>query len=351
MSLRVLFVDDEPNVLRALARMIRIKRLAWEPGFADSGDAALAQLEAQPFDVVITDLTMPGMDGISLLAQVRARWPGLSRAVLSGQCTTAYSLRAAEVAHQFLAKPCDGALLERTVDRMAWIRTLGLSPAVERAAAGLSCLPSPAAVHADIQGAAAAAASLDDVHRAVEEDIALTAKLVQLVSTSFFTRAAPVGSARGALEVLGLDVAKGVLSSREAVRPADARLAQARPELGRLCARAGLAARIARQGASGELADRAYTAALLREVGRLVLAGAAAGDAPDIDGAAPAADQAAVGGYLLGLWGLPDDIVAAVRHQDAPDRAPAEHRALATIVHAAHARAQEANRVVPQCTQ
>jgi len=341
MSLRVLFVDDEPNVLRSLARMIRIQRLAWEPGFAPSGEEALAQLEAQTFDAVITDLTMCEMDGITLLGVVRARWPQVSRAVLSGQCTVAQSLRAAEVAHQFLAKPCDGALLRRTVERLSWIRTLGVSPALQRAAAGLSCLPSPQAIHAGVQSAVASAASLDDLGRLADADIALTAKLVQLVSTSFFTQAAPVGSARGALDVLGSHVAHLALASPDGVRHAEA---SARPglELDHLCARSGHVARIARQNAPCELADRAYTAALLHDVGRLVLVSAlAAGGGADLGPAAHATDHAAVGGYLLGLWGLPDDIVAAVTYQGAPDAAPVEHRALAALVHAASAGGQE----------
>jgi len=342
MSLRVLFVDDEPNVLRSLARMIRIQRLAWEPGFAPSGEEALAQLETQTYDAVITDLTMCEMDGITLLAEVRARWPQVSRAVLSGQCTVAQSLRAAEVAHQFLAKPCDGALLRRTVERLSWIRTLGVSPALERAAAGLSCLPSPQGIHAGVQSAVAAAASLDDVGQLADADVALTAKLVQLVSTSFFTLAAPVGSARGALEVLGSHVAHLVLASPDGVRPAEERTARPGLELDHLCARSGRAARMARQSAPCELADRAYTATLLHDVGRLVLASAlAAGGGVDVDPTAHATDLAAVGGYLLGLWGLPDDIVAAVTYQGAPDAAPVEHRALAALVHAARACGQE----------
>jgi HD-like signal output (HDOD) protein len=344
MTLRVLFVDDEPNVLRSLARMIRIQRLPWEPGFAPSGEAALTELEGDKFDAVVTDLTMPEMDGITLLARVRARWPQISRVVLSGQCTIAQSLRAADVAHQFLAKPCDGALLRRTVERLAWIRTLGVTPLVQRTAAGLSCLPSPAGIHAAIQSAAAAAASLDDMGRLVEEDIALTAKLVQLVSTSFFTQAAPVASARGALEVLGSHVAHLVLASREIARPADGAGGPARIELAPLCARATITGRIAREIAPGELADRAFTAALLHDVGRLVVACAAAGGgAADIEPAPRATDHAAVGGYLLGLWGLPDDIVSAVTYQAAPDTAPVEHRALATLVHAARTRGQESH--------
>ena len=82
---RVLFVDDEQRVLDGLARMLRPLRHEWEMSFASGAAEGLAELEARPFDVVVSDMRMPGMDGVELLTQVKEQHPGLVRIVLSGQ--------------------------------------------------------------------------------------------------------------------------------------------------------------------------------------------------------------------------------------------------------------------------
>ncbi|WP_304085746.1 response regulator [Maridesulfovibrio ferrireducens] len=84
-NIRVLFVDDEPNVLAALKRMLRTKRNEWTMEFTDSGLAALALLEGSRFDIVVSDIKMPGMDGAELLNKVKDKYPGIIRMALSGQ--------------------------------------------------------------------------------------------------------------------------------------------------------------------------------------------------------------------------------------------------------------------------
>lgn len=332
MTLRVLFVDDEPNLLRSLARMIRIRRLPWEASFVDGGVPALAELEAQPFDVVVSDLTMPGMDGVTLLGQIGARWPAMSRLMLSGEFAVAQSLRATRATHQFLAKPCDAARLEQAVERIEWIGGLGLSPEIRASAARVASLPSVPRIHAALRDAVAHNADFGTLARLAETDVALTAKLLQLVSTPFFTLARDVSTARGALAVLGVEVVQAVLSSRETFRAADNAAAS---QLEELHARSLEATRRVRDKAPRELADRAHLAAWLHDVGRLVLACAP----PHVRAAAAGDDhsetRARAGAYLLGLWGLPDDVVCAVAFQHSPDTAPERHRPLAALVHAA----------------
>src|ERR1017187_3520493 len=81
---RILFVDDEPILLDGLRRMLLPHRARWETMFAGGGDAALRMLEACPCDVVVTDLRMPGMDGVQFLERVRDRFPGIVRIILVG---------------------------------------------------------------------------------------------------------------------------------------------------------------------------------------------------------------------------------------------------------------------------
>ena len=69
---KVLLVDDEENILRALQRVLR--REPWELTTASSGEDALEILAEQKFDLVISDARMPGMDGPTLLAEIRRKY-------------------------------------------------------------------------------------------------------------------------------------------------------------------------------------------------------------------------------------------------------------------------------------
>ena len=99
---RIIFIDDEQNVLHGLQRMLRPMRHQWEMAFASNGEDGLAMFESAPFDVIVTDMRMPGMDGVAILEQVRSRWPHAVRIVLSGYTAVEAAFRAARVAHQFL---------------------------------------------------------------------------------------------------------------------------------------------------------------------------------------------------------------------------------------------------------
>jgi YesN/AraC family two-component response regulator len=115
---RILFVDDEPQVLDALRNLMRRQRHRWDMAFASGGAAALAAFEEAPFDVIVSDMRMPGMDGAELLALVRDRYPATARVVLSGYAEPAAVNRALAVAHEFLSKPCDARTLEQVIERM-----------------------------------------------------------------------------------------------------------------------------------------------------------------------------------------------------------------------------------------
>src|SRR5438105_11023321 len=114
---RILFVDDEPKVLEGLQRMLRPQRAHWHMLFASGSEAALRLMEADPVDVVVSDMRMPEMDGARLLERVRDRYPSVIRIILSGHFEVEAGMRAVPVAHQFLTKPCDAEKLLAAIER------------------------------------------------------------------------------------------------------------------------------------------------------------------------------------------------------------------------------------------
>jgi CheY-like chemotaxis protein len=111
----VLFVDDEPHLLEGITRALRNR---FDVHTATSGDEGLRVLEAGgPFAVVVSDMRMPGMDGVQFLAKARDLCPDTVRIILSGQADMAATIAAVNEGNifRFLSKPCDAQVLRAAV--------------------------------------------------------------------------------------------------------------------------------------------------------------------------------------------------------------------------------------------
>lgn len=94
-----------------------------------------------PFDVIVSDMRMPGMDGATLLEHVRERYPEVIRIVLSGHTEMATALRVVPIAHQFIAKPCDAKMLHLAIERACHIQALLSDGSVRSLVGALGDLP------------------------------------------------------------------------------------------------------------------------------------------------------------------------------------------------------------------
>ncbi|MBP7937228.1 MAG: response regulator [Phycisphaerae bacterium] len=116
MNRRVLFVDDEVNLLEGLRRQLRRKYVV---ATASSGAAGLEVLESQgPFAVVVSDYNMPGMNGAEFLEDVHHRVPQTVAVMLTGRPELSVAVSALHQGHifRFLQKPCTQELLEKALD-------------------------------------------------------------------------------------------------------------------------------------------------------------------------------------------------------------------------------------------
>jgi CheY-like chemotaxis protein len=102
---RILLVDDDPIVLRAIRRLLLGARPGWEIDMAESVDAALTLAEGKTYDVVVTDLHMPVLDGVALLQRLKTEQPTVMRVIHSSHVESLAPDRVQDLAHAVLAKP------------------------------------------------------------------------------------------------------------------------------------------------------------------------------------------------------------------------------------------------------
>ncbi len=117
MKKKIIFVDDEENVLSALKRSLRSMTDRWEMDFVTNGVEALNLMDRTPYDVIVSDMQMPGMSGEELLNAVKERYPATTRIVLSGQCNQATAFRLVGSDHFYLSKPCPQDLFISTIEQ------------------------------------------------------------------------------------------------------------------------------------------------------------------------------------------------------------------------------------------
>ncbi len=352
----ILFVDDEPNILLGLERMLRPMRHSWSMSFANSGPQALDLMKEKPFDVIVSDMRMPGMDGAHLLNEVMLRYPRVVRIALSGHSGDETLLRLTGPIHQFLSKPCNPDVLMETVKRAFSLRSLLQDDALVRLVSSFNMLPVLPRSHTRLlEELHAPDISLKVIARIIERDVGMAAKTLQWVNSAYFGVRNHVTSINYAVSLLGLDVIRSmVLTMGVFSEFADKSLAPGfslESFMEHSVAVGAYSKRIAvLNGTDERLANDAFTAGILHDAGKLILAAGCPVEYGSVLSRAPAdtaeidqierdllgATHAEVGGYLLGLWGFSDPVVEAVAYHHYPSRCLARGVTPVLIVHAAN---------------
>jgi HD-like signal output (HDOD) protein len=365
---KILFVDDESKILEGLQRMLRPMRHEWEMIFAESGEKALEVLAQQNFDVVVSDMRMPGMSGAHLLAEVRNRHPHVVRIILSGYSDYDLIFKSVGPAHQYLSKPCEADMLKLTVNRACALRDVLRNESLQLLVSKMQSLPSlPALYNELLRELQSPTVTLRKVGEVISRDLGMTAKILQMVNSAFFGLRRHISSSVEAVSLLGLETVMTLVMTIQIF----SRFKSA--ELGGLSLEALYAhsmrvGMIAKQIAQAEdeatlLANDAFTAGLLHDVGHLVLVANMPARYSQFLACVQSqelsfdecerqffgATHSEVGAYLLGLWGLPNSIVETVAYHHNPRQCLAGGFTALTAVHIANALEHESHGTCGLC--
>ena len=337
MKKRILFVDDQPELLRGLRRALFEMTSEWAMEFADSGQKALEILTKAPPNVIVSDMRMPGMDGAQLLDKVAKQFPSIIRIILSGHSDKELIFKSISQTHQFLAKPLNGDKLREILVRAFALRELLTDDKLKTVVSDLRTLPSLPTLYQELMlELQSPEVTMQKLGEIISRDIGMTAKMMQLVNSAFFGLPVHVSDPIHAAKLLGPEILRALVLSVQVFSKFD------QVDLCGLSIEkftdhslsvAGVAKDIASsENQSKEIADNALIAGMLHDIGKLILAR----NLPETYNKATAcardnnitiweaeqstigATHAEVGAYLLGLWGLPNDIVEAVAFHHRP---------------------------------
>jgi HD-like signal output (HDOD) protein len=330
---RVLFVDRERKPADDLSEVLRRHRRQWEVVVAVTGEAATAELAKAAFDVIVVSTALPGTSGVALLEKVKEQHPATIRIALTSPAERGATNGALAVAHRCLSKPCDADALRTAIERTYELHGFLDDPAIRAVVGKMSRLPSvPRTYREIIRLTSERDASIAEIGRVVQQDPAMTAKILQLVNSAYFGLAQPMTSINQAVTYLGVELLKGLVLTADVFASAES-AGMGGLSLVRLQRYALQAARLARMFLDDpKQGEEAFTASLVRDVGTIVLASGlpepyreiarevrrVRRPVQEVELERLGVTHAEIGAYLLGMWGLPWTIVEAVAYHHQP---------------------------------
>ena len=356
MKKRILFVEDDPHLLRSLECAFQPFSGEWDMGFVESAATALALMDKERFDVLVSDLHMPEMDGAALLNEASKKHPNIIRFILAESGDKEIVMQQVLGAHQFLAKPCEPGVLKAAIQCAlalnVWLGNRKLQELVGR----IRTFPSLPSLYFEVMRELNSSnASTEKIGDIISRDLSMTTKMLRMLNSAYFGLSRQITDPAEAVGFLGLETVKSLILAIQVFNQYD----KVKPlffSIDRLWKHSTIIARAAKQitrweTGDDELADNAYTAGLLHDMGRLVLAfnfdeqyhGAQSlarnQQVPlwDIEKQIFGASHAEVGAYLIGLWGLPLDILEAAALHHHPQKSTQQAFSSLTAVHAANA--------------
>ncbi len=351
---RILFVDDEVFVLDGLKRMLRRMRTQWDMDFVDSAEAALDIMAQKEFDVIVSDMRMPNMNGAELLNEVKDLHPNTIRFILSGYSDKDLILKSLDSTHQYLAKPCDPETLKTRILRATSLQESISNDALKNLISQLGELPTLPALYEEILSLLrlpdVSSANLGD---AIKKDIGMTAKILKFANSGYVGLKRKISGMSDAVSYLGMDYIRSIIltigafgrlkhfningSSLEEFWDNSLKVAEAAKAI------------TISQTSSRTMAEEAYVGGLLHVCGKLILCANFPSKYVEVnkmveeDGRSLldaevkifGAHHGQVGAYILGLWGLAGPIVEAVHwYRNPTSSIPVDFQPL-TAVHVA----------------
>jgi HD-like signal output (HDOD) protein len=335
----LLIVGDNRDLFDGVLAAIPAVCPFWQTQFAADAASAARMLDTDDtIDAVIVQARLADSEGLQFLESVRDSHPHLARILVAAQHSPLLSKDLGSVAHEVVAVPFNSIHFVSVVEAAVETQRRVTDPALQSLLSGIDTLPSPPRSVLQLNELLRQPDSqVVDIAHLVDENVAITAKLLRVVNSAYFGLNTPIGDTAHAISYLGLETVRTLVGGLElinALQPGDAEVVSEVENLqAHSLAVAGLAQSYmpTRQGAQD-----AYVAGMLHDVGLLALVSCAPAHylalreevvnsgrpLLDCEFEIVGATHTAMGAYVLGLWGFPSWLVEAVSCSHDADKLP-----------------------------
>ncbi len=332
--IKVLFIDDEQDVLDGIRRMMSVKKNEWEIYFTNNPGEAI-ELFKKGFDVVIVDLILKEFDGIKLLNILAREYPQTIRFVLTGYNNEELILRTLKTAHQLISKPTTRTELISRIEKALRLKSLIVNPQLAKLITSSTSLPSlPENYYKMQKELEKEYPTMKKISEIIEEDPSMAAEVLRLVNSAFFNMPKEITSIQEAVNILGINIIRsvtfyvGLFSSAKKIKSKIIK----QIDLWKHSVRVGMLSKVLFSilFPNGITTDSAYIAGLLHDIGYMIISNLEGydeklkellADGKNIFEAEKSifnVTHSEAGAYLLSLWNLPEPVIKAVANHHEP---------------------------------
>jgi HD-like signal output (HDOD) protein len=353
---RVVFIDDEQHVLDGIRRMLRPHRKAWQMEFFTEGQTALQAIDKNPCDVVVTDIQMPGIDGIAVLTAVNDKHPDTIRIALSGQTDPHLIYKCIEHSHQYLSKPCDADQLIATIECSCNLHDMLSDDRLKALINRMSSVPTvPNSYKRITEQLCAEEVDIHAIGEIINEDLAISMQILKIANSAYFGLARKISTPLEATVYLGADVIHSLVLANSMF----SQFSEETEKKFNLAAiwesslkTYAIAKKIARDQTDDALiCSYASTSGLVIDIGTLILCSTLPQEMDkliaqrkhtgipmwQLETEHLGYSHMEVGAYIASLWGLPNPIIEAIAYHHCPKRSGSTSFSALTAVHIANA--------------
>lgn len=332
---RILIADADPLTLDSFVQAMGEE---WSVKAVASGTAALIEMEKEPADVVIASPELSELEGGELLNRIQGIYPKAIRFILANESDRERIVKQVLGSHQFIGKPLDVSALKNIIEGACalenWVPRNSIRDLVRR----IRTLPTMPTLYQEVQTLLKSPdATTEQVGAIIAKDMAMTTKLLQVLNSAWFGASRKISDPAEAVGILGFETVSSMVMTIKLLSQYD----KVKPvyfSIDRLWRHSTEVAKNAKQITlyhtdDRVLAEAAFTGGLLHDLGKVVLAsnfdeqyrGAQSLAAkqklapPEVEKEIFGASHGEIGAYLLGLWGMPVDVleIAALHHHPA----------------------------------
>ena len=336
---KILFVDNDPDTAQEFKKTFRSMCREWEMENVVSGNEALSFMSKSPFDAVVSDILIQGMDGVELLDTVNERYPETVRIIHSKLADPEMVLKSKNTVHQFLMKPCSAEAMKNTIERTCILRDLLRDEALKKIIAAIRTLPSlPVLYNLIVAEMQSPEPSLKKVGYLISQDVSMSAKILQLVNSAIFGLPKKFADPQQAAVYVGIETMKSLVLSFNVFSSLEEDAESCGFSVLKMWKHSLLTSRLAKEiaraeKAGGKVVEEAMIAGMLHDLGKLILLKVPGKyrevmdliettgcESAEAEYTVMGTSHSELGAYLLGLWGLPGNVVETVAFHHNPSK-------------------------------